>query len=322
MQQPAARSRTHLAPVAQHLLVALLWSTSWVLIKIGLEDLSPLTFAGLRYVMAAAVLALLWAMRPANRAELRGLPARIWAELTLLGVTFYALAQGGQFAALSRLPAVTTSLILAFIPAFVVLLSIPVLGERARPLQWLGIGVFVAGATVYLRPVDAGWPDPLGLVLALLCMASSAVGTIVGRRVNRDSGLSPMTVTTVTMSIGSLLLLGAGFGIEGMPSVAPSAWLIIAWLAVVNTAFAFVLYNHSLRGLTATESSVLINTMLIQIAALAWIFLDERLTLLDLAGLVLAALGILTVQLSRRPADHVPPVDELTPDSTDTLIRR
>ena len=58
-------------------------------------------------------------------------------------------------------------------------------------------------------------------------------------------------------------------------SLSLRAVVIILWLAVVNTAFAFTLWNFSLRHLGAGESAVINNTMLLQIALLGWIFLDE-----------------------------------------------
>jgi drug/metabolite transporter (DMT)-like permease len=90
-----------------------------------------------------------------------------------------------------------------------------------------------------------------------------------------------------------------------MPSMSPTAWLIVCWLAVVNTALAFTLWNLTQRTLSAVESSIVNNTMLIQIAVLAWIFLGERLGWKEVAGLTVAALGVLLVQLGeagrRRP---------------------
>ena len=83
--------------------------------------------------------------------------------------------------------------------------------------------------------------------------------------------------------------------------MSPSNWVIILWLAVVNTAFAFTLWNLTLRELSAVESSIINSTMLIQIAILAWIFLDERITWQEGAGLLLAGAGVLLVQLRRPP---------------------
>jgi drug/metabolite transporter (DMT)-like permease len=64
---------------------------------------------------------------------------------------------------------------------------------------------------------------------------------------------------------------------------------------------AFTLWNHTLRTLSAMESSIINNTMLIQIAVLAWLFLGESLSWRMVLGMVLAALGTLLVQVRRRP---------------------
>ena len=68
---------------------------------------------------------------------------------------------------------------------------------------------------------------------------------------------------------------------------------------MVNTALAFTLWNSSLRILSATESSIINNTMLVQIAVLAWLFLGERLSWGDVVGLILAAIGALLVHRPR-----------------------
>jgi len=87
---------------------------------------------------------------------------------------------------------------------------------------------------------------------------------------------------------------------QGLPSLHLGHWIIIGWLAVVNTAFAFTLWNHTLRTLTAVESSIINSTMLGQIAVFAWLFLGEGLNLQRGIGLGLAALGTLMVQLRSR----------------------
>jgi drug/metabolite transporter (DMT)-like permease len=85
--------------------------------------------------------------------------------------------------------------------------------------------------------------------------------------------------------------------VEGVPRLDGSAWATILWLAIVNTAVAFTLWNHTQRRLTAIESSLINNTMLVQIAILAWIFLGEPIGAREGAGLVLAVLGVVLVQL-------------------------
>ena len=70
-------------------------------------------------------------------------------------------------------------------------------------------------------------------------------------------------------------------------------------MGTVNTAFAFTLWNQTLQHLSATESSVVNNTMLIQIALLAWIFLDEAPGGLQIVGILIVSTGVLVATIRR-----------------------
>jgi drug/metabolite transporter (DMT)-like permease len=118
--------------------------------------------------------------------------------------------------------------------------------------------------------------------------------------VNLQTHLSPLVVTLVSMGIGSTLLLILGIATQGLGNPTPTDWAIIAWLAVVNTAFAFTIWNHTLQTLSAVESSIINSLMMPQIAILAFIFLGEGLTVKEIIGLVLVGVGVLVVQLRKR----------------------
>lgn len=289
----------HLRAVLLALFVTFLWSTSWVLNKFGLDEIPSVTFAGLRYTLAFLVL-LPIAVRAGQIAPLRTLSAGGWARLALLGVLFYAVTQGTQYAALYYLPAMTLSLLLNFSALVVAALSIVTLGERPTALQWGGVMLFLAGAVLYFYPVNLSAGQGLGLAIGTVSMLATSFSSLLGRNVNRSGTLPPMTVTVASMGIGSVLLLGAGIAAQGLPRLSLQSWLIVAWLAVINSALAFTWWNQTLRVLTAVESSVINNTMLIQIAVLAWLFLGERPTGREALGLVAAAIGSIVVQLRGR----------------------
>ena len=99
--------------------------------------------------------------------------------------------------------------------------------------------------------------------------------------------------------MGSIVLLGTGLAVDGVPAIGLQGWAIIAWLAVVNTAFAFTLWNHTLRTLTAMESSIINGTMIMWIPIFAVLFLGERTTGKEIVGLVAVGVGTLMVQLRR-----------------------
>lgn len=289
--------------ILQALFVTFLWSTSWVLIKWGLQAIPPLTFAGLRYAIAACVLLPgLWQ----RRTEVATLTRGQWLQLLALGLVFYTLTQGGQFLTLKHLDAIPFSLILTFTPLLVAAAGTITLRELPSRRQWSGIAVTLIGAALYFAPSNPFRGAGLGFALAGLTLCANTASSLLGRVVNRRRTVSPLLVTTISMGIGAVMLLAAGLGTQGLPALTAKSWAIILWLAVVNTAFAFTLWNHTLRVLSATESSVINNTMLIQIAVLAWIFLKETLSALEIVGLLAVACGTLLVQLHRSRTSSPP----------------
>ncbi|GAP16675.1 DMT family transporter [Levilinea saccharolytica] len=293
-------ARKHLQAALLALLVTFLWSTSWVLIKMGLKaSLPALTFAGLRYFLAFVCLLPFVLLNPAHRQTLRRLSRAEWGQLAILGVLFYALTQGAQFVSLAFLPAASLSLLLNFSPIFVALPSGWINQEPTSLAQWGGILLSAVGAVVYFFPLDIPAGQTLGLLAALVGVAANAASSLLGRQMNHKGRLAPLVVTAVSMGIGGVLLLGAGMLTQGFGRLDGTQWLIIGWLAVVNTALAFTWWNSSLQTLTAVESSILNSTMLPQIAILAWLFLDEPLTGRQILGIALVGMGTLIVQVWR-----------------------
>ena len=293
---------SHLRVVFQALFVTLLWSSSWVFMKVGLQDIPPMIFAGLRYFLAALCL-LPFALRPIHRRSLRALSGRGWARLVILGLLFYTVTQGAQFIGLASLPSITVSLLLSLTTMFVALLSIPLLAERLSLLQWLGVLLNIVGVGIYFYPISIPAGQMVALIVVVVGVLANALSSILGRSVNRDGDLSPLMVTAVSMAVGSVVLLVSGVLVEGVPHLNLTHWGIIVLLAVVNTAFAFSLWNHTLRTLSATESSIINNTMLVQIAILTWLFLGEVLNGKEIVGMGLTAIGAVLVQLRRRKID-------------------
>lgn len=286
-------------PIALALLVVFLWATSWVLIKIGLEHIPALTFAGLRYTLAFLFLLPVVGLARRRSSGFQ-LPTGAIGRLLVLGLLLYAVTQGAIFVALSYLPAVTVNLLWSFSTVSVALLGIVWLSERPTQFQWFGVGLATLGAIFYFYPVALPAGSAIGVLVSFIGVLANAAAAIAGREVNRARNLHPLMVTATSMGFGSIVLLAAGIAVQGIPRITLQGWAIIGWLAVVNTAFAFTLWNFTLRSLSATESSIINGTMLIWIPILAVVFLDESVSAKELVGLVVAGIGTLIVQL-RRP---------------------
>lgn len=286
----------HFVAVLQALFVVFLWATSWVFVKIGLQEIPPILFAGLRYGLAFVCLVGVMAFSDTKN-EIRKIPKPTWVKLLILGVLFYAGTQGAIFVALAYLPAVTVNLLWNFSSVAVALLGVMWLSERPTVLQWTGILLTVVGALIYFYPVDIAQGQTIGLVVSGLGILANAASSILGREINRSGNYRPLVVTVASMGVGSLVLLVTGLLMEGMPVIDLRSWGIILWLALVNTAFAFTLWNHTLRTLTAMESSIINGTMMIWIPIFAVIFLGETITGKEILGLITAGIGTLIVQL-------------------------
>lgn len=284
-----------LVSLLEALLVTFLWSSSYILIKIGLRGISPLAFAAIRYSLAFAVLFSISMARHTHEARVR-LDMGEWLRLIVAGVTGYSVAQGLQFVGLYYLPAVTTTFLLNFTPLFVVILGILFLGEVPTKVQALGIIVALLGAYVYfLTPISIG--ETLGVLVVLISGLGWAVYMVIIRDFQRVGKISTPRLTATTMGCGTIVLLTSAFLFEGPPNVSPSGLAIIVWLSLVNTALAFYLWNRALKTLKAYELSMLQNTMLIQIALLASVFLEEQLTTNKTLGIILVLTGIFLVQI-------------------------
>lgn len=290
-------SRGRFLGVMEALLVTFLWSSSYVLVKIGLDQIQipPLTLVALRYAVASAVLIPL-AIRRRSFTMLGD--SRILTSIAILGITGYAVAQGLQCLGLFYLPAVSVTFILNFTPVFVLAMGVFALGEQPTKAQLGGMGLVLVGAYLFFNEPLSG-SSPVGILITLFSGLGWAAYMVYSRYTFVREEFDLLGLTAFSMGAGTLILVAAALVFEGVSSVPPSGWGIIAWLGVVNTALAFFLWNHALQRLEAFETSILQNTMLIQIAVLSWVFLGERFTGMKLVAMAMVFFGVLTVQLRR-----------------------
>jgi drug/metabolite transporter (DMT)-like permease len=287
--------RDRIFAILEALFVTFLWSSSYVLVKVGLQEIGPLTLVAYRYTVATLVLLPL-ALSRGHGALIRERGALM--RLGLLGFLGYTVAQGLQILGLFLLPAVSVTFLLNFTPITVLALGVLVLNERPTRLQLAGIGMAIAGAALFFNDPLASANLP-GILITLLSGISWGAYIVLGRHLSMGDDFPVLGLTAFSMAGGTVLLLASAFLFEGFTVVSASGWWIILWLGVLNTALAFFLWNRAMAMLDAFEISVLQNTMLIQIAVLAWLFLGERFTLAKVPAMALVFFGALIVQLRK-----------------------
>lgn len=248
--------------------------------------------AGLRY--SVAFLILLPFLARSRQTPLPRSP-RVWFRLALIGVSAYTIGNGALFWALQYLSATTTSFMMSFLP--LVILFAGVVWLREIPTFWQAIGVVVAlvGSLLFFSPgFQSG--EPLGLAVMAVGQVGFLSFSILGREMARDRQVGILTLTAIPLGFGGGISLLIALLVEGLPAFSAAGCGIVLWLAVVNTAFAYILYNHSLQVLTALEMNMVLNVAPLGTAALAWALLGEKLSLIQAGGMITVIIGAALVQ--------------------------
>lgn len=282
--------------VLQAFFVTFLWSTSWILIKLTITNISPLYFAGLRYLIGFIVLAIVVLIQ--KKAEKLSLHSFLW--ISVYGVIMITLTQGSQFVALSILPTIMVSLALNATPIVVAIVGYFLLKERLIGYQKVGVLLYSVGVLMYFYPFQKINDIALGLLVALLAIVFNASATLLGRKINQKRLTNSTLLTMISMGVGSVLLLMIASQVETFPTLDGLNVLTLLWLGVVNTALAFTLWNHALEKITATSASLINSTMLIQIALLSWVFLSEALNLRQIIAVLIVFGGVMMVQVFKK----------------------
>ena len=298
--KPASASPSLPVALTEALLTTIIWGSSFVVAKLGLRTIGPITLAGLRYFLAFLLLSpfLLVRLRRTgwpDRGSLR--------QLALLGIAAYLLGNGALFIALQFVPATLVSFMMSLGPIFILIGSLLWLKETPTRLQVVGLLVSLGGMALFFVPgLEVGAARGL-VILALGTLAFAAFG-LMGRAMARDRRVDSLTLTAVPLAIGGGATLILGWAVEGWPKLTLESAGIVGWLALVNTAIAYLIYNHALQRLTALQMNLILNLSPFVTAGLAFLLLGERLTALQIVGMVVATIGVAQAQ---RPARAVAP---------------
>ena len=291
--------KTRMLPLIEASLVTFLWSTSYILIRIGLKEINPLAFAAYRYIIASLIL-LFPFLYQLKKGKINKLSPKSVTIFLLLGFTGFFIAQGLQFFGLYFLNSVTVTFILNLTPIFVLGLSVFFLNERPSTLQLMGIALTLSGVVIffYSALLDIGMIT--GVLITLISGVGWAIYMIISRYYLRINYENVITLTSISMLFGGLMLLSATIITGNIVNVSFNNWIMILWLSIVNTVVAFFLWNHALKTLKAVEQSILQNTMLLQITILAVIFLQETINEQKILGMAIVFIGVLIVQLKSK----------------------
>jgi len=284
------------------LAAVLMWAVNFSFVKIGLRELSPEAFNGLRLLLTAAVLLGLLAL---SRRRLQGIvPADLW-KLALIGIMGNAVYQALFIGAMSRTTAANTSFILSTSPVFVALLS-RLLGIENIPWPtWTGIFISLGGLYLVISRMNGGIaPGSAGAQGDAMIFA----GTILWAGYTVFSKpflarLSPLQFSAVTVAVGA-----AAYFPTTAAEVVRIAWADVSWRAwsalflsaLFGLVLGYLIWYYSVQRIGNTRTAVYGNLTPVLTAVFAWWILGERMHMVQIAGAAVILLGVYLTRAGAR----------------------
>jgi drug/metabolite transporter (DMT)-like permease len=298
---------SRLVPFVALTVLALIWSYSWVVVKVGLRYSPPLTFAALRNMLGALIL---FVLMIATRRSLRPKAFRWILVIGLLqttgffGLSALALETGGA----GRVTVLTYTM-----PFWLLFLAWVFLGEKLRGLQWLAVAMAFAGLLLIVAPWELrGVGSSLLALGTAVCWAGSAVAV---KMLQARQRIDLLSLASWQMLLGALPLAVIALltSTEAPQWSAPLIWSLV-YTTVLATAPAQLLWLYILRSMSAGYAGLSMLAVPVLTVAFAWLQLGERPSSAVVMGmlLIVSGLGIITAREVRMSRSASPPADLMT----------
>jgi drug/metabolite transporter (DMT)-like permease len=285
----------------------LIVGTSVVASKVIVETMPIYTASALRFLLAAALLLVICA----RSGGIPRVPPRVHLILALQAAAGLVMFNVLLLLGLDMTTAIASGIITSTTPAVIALLSIP-LGDRLRPAGWLGVTLAVLGIVI-VNALGSGGPGTgsrplLGAALVFLAVVGEALYAVLGKVATASVKPIPMaTLMTVYGFVLFLPLAASDIGDLRPADVPLRGWGAIAYLAVIVTVIAFILWFHGLQHVPASTAGAFTGLMPVGTILATALFLDEPVRWLHLAGMAVAIAGIVLVARGFRPVRRAAP---------------
>src|SRR5258708_10945656 len=297
------------------LILCLIWGSTWLFIKLGLADLPPITFAGIRFVIAFVILASLVIARrarwPRTRAE--------WTLIAISGALQFGLNYGLVFWGEQHISSGLAAVLQSTFPAFgLVIAHFYLAHERLTMVKVVGVLLGVLGVAVIFSDqlTIAGKMALLGSIALVL---SAFFGSYSNVLVKAYGGkIDPQVLAAGQMIFGFVPLLAVGIPTEGNPlryHWTAMAVVSLLYLVVVGSVLAFALFYWLMRHMDVTHTMLIALVTPVVAVMLGMIVLHEKLNWRLLAGgaCIIAGLALIVLRKRRQPLSVSEEEPELLP---------
>jgi len=291
--EPGPDRKKRLAADSALALVAVIWGSAFVVQRIASAEVGTFLFNGARFILGALVLipvsrlgfASLGRDRKPSRIEALGI---VLAGIILLGGA--AFQQAGLRYTTAGNAGFITGLYVVFIP----LILAVVFRQTPRPAIWLG--AIMAATGLFLLSTGGSLtfnPGDLLELIGALFWASHVI--LIGRLVSR---VNVMRVVIGQYLVCGLLSLAVGLAITGesLPILWESRWAV-AYTGILSVGVGYTLQAAAQREAPPADAAIILSMEAVFAALFGWLFLDERLSFIQLAGCAIMLTGMLLAQV-------------------------
>lgn len=271
-----------------------IWATGFIVARLSAPHVEPLTFLSVRFGVAGFLLAVLAmffkASWPGGRAMTHAVVAGAMLHGGYLGGCYWAVAQG--------LPAGIAALIAGLQPILTAIFAGKLLGERITPRHWLGLAVALAGLALVLAPklslATTRGITPVTILAMVFGAISITLGSIYQKRHVTHVDLLPGIAWQYAGGF-IIVFLGALLSEHFRFDATADAWIALGWSVIVLSIGAILLLMALIRHGDVSRVSALIFLVPAVAAIMAWLLFDETLTLVQIMGMLVCAIGVIIV---------------------------
>ncbi|MCC6964125.1 MAG: EamA family transporter [candidate division Zixibacteria bacterium] len=287
--------------IAIYVLALLLFGSTWVAVKFGLQSTEPFTAAVLRFVIAFAVLGAVfrtWRYRLPSLPKLRR--SLLISGFLMYGLNFFFIYLGQQWISASL-----AAILFATMPFFTALFAHYLLPDEK--LTWrVIVGMVVGfGGTIALFSQDLALGGPVyGMASMLLASAFCSWASVL---IKRDLGAVDPIQLSILMILPGLALLVPSMLLLEWPlklEIERAGWLSLLYLALMGTGVAFILWYYLLKRISVVALSLMTFLEPLVAITLGYLLLNERLTSHFLIGGILILAGVLLATLQPRQSEE------------------
>lgn len=293
-------------------IVYVVWGSTYLAIRVVVEDMPPLLTAGVRFLVAGVIVALVLAVRH-GPSMLRVRPIELRGA-AVVGVLLLAGGNGGVVLGERTVPSGLAALLIATIPLWVVLLR-GVTGDWPRTLTWVGVLLGLVGLIVLVVPGERSGGDAGGIAFLLGAATCWTFGSFMSQRMAMPA--NPFVASVWEMLLGGATLIAVALlrgeragsvSSYSAESLFALAYLVIFGSIVAYTAYIWLLQNATL-SLVATYACV--NPVVAVLLGAA--ILGESITVAVLVGGAIVVAGVAVVIFAERPESAPAPAPDTKP---------